>query len=230
MRSCDCNVENYCMKHTVCLCMLHTVSLTICILCKHCAVVSKQSIPLVFPSKPPNLCVCVCVCACLYAPVGIYLSSVIVTTVSSGTLACSTVALSLCGVKCVCVCVCVCVFPLTGDCTICSLKFRIYLWITHICCPQLLRLQITIHTNTLPPPQHSAPRVCVCVFTYQFCGKHSHRSIHWWSHAHTHSWGYVQAGDVIITAAKLFWLTVWFPDRRASVVNRGRGPALLVQL
>ncbi len=33
----------------------------------------------------------------------IYLSSAIVTTVSSGTLACSTVALSLCGVKCVCV-------------------------------------------------------------------------------------------------------------------------------
>lgn len=154
----------------------------------------------------------------------IYLSSVIVTTVSSGILACSTVALSLCGVKCVCVCV----FPLTGDCTICTLEFRIYLWITHICCPKLLRLQITIHTNTLPPPQHSAPRVCVClhtsfvesILTSPFTDDHTH----------THSWGYVQARDVIITAAKLFWLTVWFPDRRASVVNRGRGPALLVQL
>ncbi len=93
--------------HTVCLCMLHTVSLTICILCKHCVVVSKPSIPLVFPSKSPNcVCVCVCVCVCMHlSPLRtsqIYLSSAIVTTVSSGTLACSTVALSLCGVKCVC--------------------------------------------------------------------------------------------------------------------------------
>lgn len=66
--------------------------------------VSKQSIPLVFPSKPPNLSVCFCMHLSALHTSQIYLSSVIVTTVSSGTLACSTVALSLCGVKCVCVC------------------------------------------------------------------------------------------------------------------------------
>ncbi len=124
----------------------------------------------------------------------IYLSSVIVTTVSSGTLACSTVALSLCGVKCVCVCVCVC--SLSQAIALFALEFRIYLWITHICCPQLLRLQITIHTNTLPPPQHSAPRVCVCVcipvLWKAFSPLHSLMITH--THTHTHSWGYVQAG------------------------------------
>lgn len=101
----------------------------------------------------------------------LYLSSILKTTTSSGTLWLYGLWLCSLGLS---VCVCVCV---AADCTICTLEFRIYLWITHICCPQLLRLQITI-TQTLPPPQHSAPRVCVCVFAYYFCGKHSHRSIH----------------------------------------------------
>ncbi len=115
----------------------------------------------------------------------IYLSSVIVTTVSSGTLACSTVALSLCGVKCVCVCVC-------------SLSQAIALfapWNSEYICGSRTFVALNYsdsksqsHKHTPSSSTFSTQSVCVCV-CIQFCGKHSHRSIHWWSHTHTHTVG-----------------------------------------
>ncbi len=158
----------------------------------------------------------------------IYLSSVIVTTVSSGTLACSTVALSLCGVKCVCVCVCV---PSHRRLHYLHPGIQnIFVDHAHLLPSTTQTPNHNSHKHTPSSSTFSTQSVCVCVCIPVLWKAFSPLHSLMITHTHTHSWGYVQAVDVIITAAKLFWLTVWFPDRRASVVNRGRGPALLVQL